>query len=77
MSTEVMDMSDQPKEVRLVGYIRKQAWNDVLQRPQTRLYTGATVYNLPYLYTEPQQDGYEWLEVAVTLQVTETLKGEG
>ncbi len=70
-------MSDQPKEVRLVGYIRKQAWDDVLQRPQTRLYTGSAVYNLPHLFTEPQQDGYEWLEVEVTLQVKKVWEDKG
>lgn len=65
-------MAEQPKEVRLVGYIRKQVWEEIVHRPQTRLYTGASVYNLPYLFTEPQQDGYEWLEVELTLQVKET-----
>lgn len=69
------------REIRIVGYIRKQAWDDVQQRPQTRLYTGASVYNLPYLFTEPQQDGYEWLEVEVTFQVKGVVRpkreGEG
>jgi len=64
-------MAEQPpKEMRLIGYVRKQAWEEIQQRQTVRLHTGATVYNLPYVFTEPQEDGYEWLEVEVTLRVT-------
>ncbi len=56
------------KEIRFVGYIRKPVWEDVLQRPQTRLYTGASVYNLPHLFTEPA-DGEDWLKVEVVLRL--------
>ncbi|MCS3919960.1 hypothetical protein Q2T83_03020 [Fervidibacter sacchari] len=56
------------KEIRWVGYIRKPVWDDIQQRPQTRLYTGTAVYNLPHLFVEPQDED-EWLEVEVTIKV--------
>ncbi len=62
------------KEVRWIGYIRKPVWEDILQRPQTRLYTGASVYNLPHVFTEPQDDE-EWLQVEMVLRVIKD--GEG
>ena len=60
---------ERPNELRLVGYVRRQAWEEIQQRQTARLYTGAAVYNLPYFFTEPQADGYEWLEVEVTVRV--------
>ncbi|MER3501964.1 MAG: hypothetical protein C4295_10935 [Candidatus Fervidibacterota bacterium] len=58
----------EPKEIRWVGYIRKPVWDDIEQRPQTRLITGAAVYNLPVLFVEPQDED-EWLKVEVTLRL--------
>ncbi|MDT7897165.1 MAG: hypothetical protein RRB24_03490 [Armatimonadota bacterium] len=63
-----------PKEMRLVGYVRRQAWEEIQQRQPVRLHTGAAVYNLPYLFTEPQEDGYEWLEVEVNWRVVRTVQ---
>lgn len=58
------------KEIRWRGYIRKPVLEDIQQRPQTRLYTGATVYNLPHIFVEPQNED-EWVEVEVVLKVVE------
>ncbi len=58
------------QEIRWKGYIRKPVWEDIQQRPQTRLYTGATVYNLPHIFVEPQDED-EWVEVEVVLRVIE------
>jgi len=61
------------REIRWRGYIRKPVWEDIQQRPQTRLYTGAAVYNLPHIFLEPQDED-EWVEVEVVLRLVE--KGE-
>ncbi len=62
------------QEIRWKGYIRKPVLDDIQQRPQTRLYTGAAVYNLPYLFVEPQNEGDEWVEVEVILRVIGSAK---
>ncbi|MFN3420745.1 MAG: hypothetical protein ACK40X_03335 [Armatimonadota bacterium] len=61
--------SVEKQEIRWKGYVRKPVLDDIQQRPQTRLYTGAAVYNLPYLFVEPQDEGNEWVEVEVVLRV--------
>ena len=63
------------KEIRWVGYIRKPVWEDIVQRPQTRLYTGAAVYNLPHVFAEPEDDE-EWLRVEVVLRVVADEEGQ-
>lgn len=67
-------IDQQPTEMRLIGYVRKQVWDEIQQRQPVRLHTGVAVHNLPYLFLEPQNDGYEWLEVEVTLRVVRAIK---
>ncbi|MCS7266193.1 MAG: hypothetical protein NZ805_15350 [Armatimonadetes bacterium] len=61
------------KEIRWKGYVRKAVWEDLQQRPQTRLYTGTAIYNMPHLFVEPQDED-EWLEVEVVIQVEKEVK---
>ncbi len=57
--------------IEIEGYIRRQVWEEILQKRVARLYTGATVYNLPYIYTEPQQDDMEWVPVRIVIKLEE------
>lgn len=63
------------EEIRWTGYIRKPVWEDIQQRPQTRLHTGVAVYNLPHIFVEPSDED-EWLKVEVTVRVIREVERE-
>ncbi|MCS7224318.1 MAG: hypothetical protein NZ959_07160 [Armatimonadetes bacterium] len=67
---------EEMEKIEITGFVRRQAWEEIQQRRIARTFTGAGVYNIPYLFTEPQEDGYEWLKVRLVLTLEQSVKNQ-